>query len=357
VRKVLLGLIVVAAIALAAAWLFRGELATAVMARGAQANMATDRIAALPDGLHVAFCGAGSPLPDPQRSGPCVAVIAGSTLLVVDAGSGGSRNLQRMGLGAGRIQAVLLTHFHSDHIDGLGELAMQRWVGAAHAEPLPVHGPPGVEQVVAGFNQAYQADFGYRTAHHGADIAPPSGAGSRAVPFELPAAGEQREIWNTNGLRVTVFPVVHEPAHPAVGYRFEYGGRTLVISGDTRKTDAVAEAARGADLLLHEALASHLVARLTDAAEATGQTGLAKITRDIVDYHTTPVEAAEIAQTAGVKALVLYHIVPPLLVPGAEAAFLTGVDAAYGGPVTVARDGTFVSLPAGSTRVEHSERL
>jgi ribonuclease Z len=353
----MLGLLALALLALGAGWLFRAELATAIMARGAQLNMAADRIAELPDGLHVAFCGAGSPLPDPQRSGPCVAVIGGSTLVVVDAGGGGPRNLQRMGLGAGRIQAVLLTHFHSDHIDGLGELAMQRWVGAAHAEPLPVYGPPGVDQVVAGFNQAYAADFGYRTAHHGAAIAPPSGAGSRAVPFEMPAAGEQREIWNANGLRITAFPVVHEPAHPAVGYRFEYGGRSLVISGDTRKTDSVAQAALGADLLLHEALAPHLVARLTDAAEAAGQSGLAKITRDILDYHTTPVEAAEIAQTAGVSALVLYHIVPPLLMPGAEAAFLTGVDAAYAGPVTVARDGTFVSLPAGSTRIEQAQRL
>jgi ribonuclease Z len=356
-RKAMLGLLAVALLALAAGWLFRAELATAIMARGAQANMAADRIAELPDGLHVAFCGAGSPLPDPQRSGPCIAVIAGSTLVVVDAGSGGSRNLQRMGLGAGRIQAVFLTHFHSDHIDGLGELAMQRWVGAAHAEPLPVYGPPGVEQVVAGFNQAYAADFGYRTAHHGAAIAPPSGAGSRAVPFEMPTPGEQREIWNASGLRITAFAVVHEPVHPAVGFRFEYGGRALVISGDTRKIDAVADAARGADLLLHEALASQLVARLTDAAEAAGQSGLAKITRDILDYHTTPVEAAEIAQTAGVKALVLYHIVPPLLVPGAEAAFLTGVDAAYEGPVTVARDGTFISMPAGTSRIEQAQRL
>lgn len=356
-RNALLCLVLVVAVSLGAAWLFRGELATAIMARGAQSTMATDQIAALPDGLHVAFCGAGSPLPDPRRSGPCVAVIGGRTLVVVDAGSGGARNLQRMGLGAGRIQAVLLTHFHSDHIDGLGELAMQRWVGAAHAEPLPVHGPPGVEQVVDGFNQAYQADFGYRTAHHGADIAPPSGAGSRAVPFEMPAAGQQREIWNVDGLRITAFEVSHQPAQPAVGYRFDYGGRALVISGDTRKTDAVAQAARGADLLLHEALAPHLVARLTEAAEATGQAALAKITRDIVDYHTTPVEAAEIARTAGVKALVLYHIVPPLLVPGAGTAFLKGVDAAYPGPVTIARDGAFISMPAGSTDIMQSQRL
>ena len=73
-----------------------------------------------------------------------------------------------MGFNAGAVEAVFLTHFHSDHIDGLGELAMLRWTGAAHTAPLPVHGPAGVERVVAGFNEAYALDAGYRTAHHGA---------------------------------------------------------------------------------------------------------------------------------------------------------------------------------------------
>lgn len=356
-RRLVTTLVAVAVIGGIAGWLFRADLATFVMARGAAANLGTDRIAELPDGLHVALCGAGSPLPDPNRSGPCLAVIAGNTLLVVDAGSGGSRNLQRMRLGPGRVAAVLLTHFHSDHIDGLGELAMQRWVGAAHEAPLPVYGPPGVEAVVGGFNQAYHADFGYRTAHHGEAIAPSSGAGSQAVPFELPAPGELREIWNADGLMIRTFTVDHEPVHPAVGYRFDYGGRSLVISGDTVKLQTTADAARDADLLLHEALAPHLVARLTAAAEQAGQHGVAKITRDILDYHTTPVEAAEIARDAGVRALVFYHIVPPLLVPGAEASFLAGVDEIWTGPLAVARDGTFVSLPAGSTAVEISNWL
>jgi len=356
-RRLVALLTAVALIGGIAGWLFRADLATVLMARGAAANLGTDRIAELPDGLHVALCGAGSPLPDPNRSGPCVAVIAGSTLLVVDAGSGGSRNLQRMGFGPGRVAAVLLTHFHSDHIDGLGELAMQRWVGAAHEAPLPVYGPAGVEAVVAGFNQAYRADFGYRTAHHGEAIAPSSGAGSQAIPYQLPAPGDLHEIWNADGLVIHAFTVDHEPVHPAVGYRFDYGGRSLVISGDTARLPAVAEAARDADLLLHEALAPHLVARLTAAAEQAGQHGVAKITRDILDYHTTPTEAAEIARDAGVRALVFYHVVPPLLVPGAEAAFLEGVDAIWTGPLAVARDGTFVSLPVGSAEVTITQRL
>ncbi|MBX3707594.1 MAG: MBL fold metallo-hydrolase [Pseudomonadales bacterium] len=355
-RKVLI-LVVIAGVLGAVTWLYRGDLALAVMQRGAAANLGSDRIAELPDGLHVLFCGAGSPMPDPQRSGPCVAVIAGKAMVVVDAGTNGARNLQRMGFGPGRVAALFLTHFHSDHIDGLGELAMLRWVGAAHTAPLPVHGPNGVEQIVEGFNLAYRADFGYRTAHHGEAIAPPSGAGSRAVAFEPPADGTPVIVWEHGGLTVTAFTVGHEPVEPAVGYRFDYAGRSVVISGDTRKVDAVASVARGTDLLVHEALAPHMVGLLQGAAEAAGLPGLAKITQDILDYHASPVEAAEVAKAAGVGTLVYHHIVPPLLVPGAEAAFLRGVDRAYDGNVYVARDGLLLSLPAGSADVRRAQRL
>ncbi len=351
------GVVLAVALVTLGIWVFRADIATRIMARGAQTAMSADRIGDLPDGLHVVFCGAGSPMPDPRRSGPCIAVIAGTTLVIVDAGTNGARNLLRMGVRPGRIEALFLTHFHSDHIDGLGELAMQRWIGAARTEPLPVYGPPGVEQVVEGFNLAYTADFGYRTAHHGADIAPPSGAGSLAALFPAPRPGDPIQVWSDQGLTVTAFQVGHEPVDPAVGYRFEYGGRTLVISGDTRAVAEVVAVANGADLLLHEALAPDLVTLLSEVAAAAGQPGIAKITRDILDYHASPIEAAQIAAEAGVDSLVLYHIVPPLLVPGAEAAFVRGVRQVYDGKVTVARDGTVVSLPAGTREVRYSQLL
>ena len=98
----------------------RAAIAMRVMARGAEAAMTSDTTAGFADGLHLALCGAGGPLPDPKRSGPCVAVVAGKQLFVVDAGTNGLRNLLRMRYPVGKIQAVLLTHFHSDHIDGLG---------------------------------------------------------------------------------------------------------------------------------------------------------------------------------------------------------------------------------------------
>jgi ribonuclease Z len=350
-----IALLVVLAVALAL-FALRVPIALRVMDRVLARNMAADPLAALPDGLHVLLCGAGGPLPDPVRSGPCVAVIAGRTLVVVDAGSGGARNLQRMGFPPGLAEAAFLTHFHSDHIDGLGELALLRWTGAARETPLPVYGPAGVEDVVAGFTRAYQHDVGYRVAHHGPKAVPPSGAGMTAHPFAPPAPGEAPVVWEGGGLTVTAFSVEHEPVRPAVGYRFEYGGRKLVISGDTKKSANLAAQAFGVDLLVHEALAPQLVARMHAAAEAAGRANLAKITADIPGYHTSPVEAAEIAAGSGARHLLFYHVVPPLPLPGLDRVFLEGVSDAYGGGVTLGRDGTLISLPKGESTVEVSQR-
>lgn len=356
-RRLVLGVILLAAAGAAAVLLFRAELATRVMAAGALRAMSTDAVGQLADGLHLAVCGAGAPLAAQDRSGPCLAVIAGRRVFVVDAGTGGARNLQLMGLPVNRIEAVFLTHFHSDHIDGLGELAMLRWTGGSHHEPLPVFGPQGVETVAAGFNQAYSLDAGYRTAHHGPDVAPPAGTGVVARPFDAPGPGHDRVLLDGDGLRVSTFAVNHAPVAPAVGYLFQYGGRSLLISGDTTASDEVVRAARGVDLLVHEALAPHLVAILNRAADTAGRLNLARITADILDYHASPAEAAEVASRSGARHLLLYHIVPPLALPGLEKAFLQGVSQAYDGPVTLSRDGTFVTLPSDTRAIEVGERL
>lgn len=335
----------------------RSAIMMLVVERVVERNLRADLGASLPDGLHVALCGSGSPLPDRDRSGPCVVVIAGKTIFVVDAGSGGARNLNLMGVPTGRIAAVFLSHFHSDHIDGLGELGMLRWVGAANREPLPVVGPSGVEEVVAGFNRAYAADSGYRTAHHGEAVAPQSGAGLAARPFAAPAGGTAVELWNADGVRVTAFAVDHAPVSPAAGFRFDYGGRSVVLSGDTAKSATVAAQAKGSDLLVHEALDAKLVAAMNRGAKAGGNPLIEKITADIPDYHATPVEAAETAAEAGVAALLYYHVVPPLRFRVMESIFLEGVAEAFAGTVVVGRDGTLASLPAGSDRIDFSDLL
>jgi len=333
-----------------------GPIATRVMRRGAERALSADRIAELPDGLHVALCGAGGPMPRAKRSGPCVAVVAGRTLFVVDAGTNGARNLQgRIGWPPGRIAAVFLTHYHSDHIDGLGELGLLRWVGGGHRDPLPLHGPEGVVEIAEGFDRAYQFDARYRVAHHGSAVVPPEGAGFAAKPFATPVPGAALVLFERDGIRVSTFRVEHEPVVPAVGYRFDYGGRSLVVSGDTKKSESLLAQARGVDLLVHEALSPKLVGILHDAAESAGNSALAKIMTDIPDYHTTPVEAGELAKAAGARHLLLYHIVPPLPVPGLESVFLDGVSSAFSGGITLGRDGTRISLPSGSKAVDVSE--
>ena len=151
-----------------------------IMKKAAEARIGQSPTGELEDGLHIILCGAGGPMPDPKRSGPCVAVVAGDTLVTIDAGTGGSRNLTAMQFPIGRVSAQFLTHFHSDHIDGLGEMAMNRWVATANTSPLPVYGPQGVEDVVHGFNLSYGADAVYRNAHHTDMVAPLSGKGMAA---------------------------------------------------------------------------------------------------------------------------------------------------------------------------------
>jgi ribonuclease Z len=354
-RRALVVVAVVVAVVVGIGWLFRTQITLRLMERTVARNLGAGRIAELPDGLHVGLCGAGSPLPDPERSGPCVAVVAGRSLWIVDAGSGAARVLARMRLPPGRVRGVLLTHFHSDHIDGLGELMLLRWTGGAHAAPLPVYGPPGVETVVDGFDRAYALDAGYRVAHHGPAVMPPAGAGGVARSFATPAAGTSAVVFEQDGLRVTTFAVDHAPVVPAVGYRFDYRGRSAVVSGDTAKSAEVARAAEGADLLVHEALAPAGGAARPRAAARAGAKNVEQITRDILGYHTTPVEAAEIARDAGVRRLLYYHIVPPLPLAPLRTVFLRGVADVYDGPVTIGRDGTLVSMPAGSDATDYEE--
>lgn len=355
-KKILLVLLAVIVLGAVGLRLFGAPLIERAMQRQVERNLSGANFAEISGGLDVIVCGAGSPMPDPERSGPCVTVIAGERVMVVDAGSGAPRRLAPAGIPIGKVSDVFLTHFHSDHIDGLGELMLQRWANGAATVPLPVHGPPGVEQVVAGFNQAYTHDFGYRVAHHGEQVIPRGGAGGVARPFALPAEGEGVVVLEANGLKVTAFAVPHPPIVPAVGYRFDFKGRSVVISGDTAKSATVQKYAQGADVLLHEALNPALVGILTRGAEAAGAANIAQITRDILDYHTTPVEAAQVAQAAGVRHLVLYHIVPPLPMRAMERLFVQGVDDAFAGDVTVARDGTWLHLPAGSAAIEIGQR-
>ncbi len=351
-RNIAIGVAVLAVAVFAIVQLFKVQIGERMFTRAIEQNIGTSAADDLVDGLHVGLCGAGSPLPDLSRSGPCTIVLAGEKVFVVDIGSGGTRNIGSMRLPVGSIEAIFLTHFHSDHIDGLGELLTLRWVQGNHTEPVPVHGPIGVTQVVEGFNAAYRLDGGYRTAHHGADIVPPSGAGGAPKPFSAIGLNGSVEVYNDGSVTVTAFGVDHSPIEPAVGYRIDYKGRSVVISGDTVKHQNIIDNAQGADLLVHESLNAEWVGKMKDVADSRGLTVLSKIMHDILDYHATPIEAAETATEAGVSHLVLHHVVPPVPAPFLNPYYLKGTRDAFNGPITLGVDGMLFSLPAGSEDID-----
>ncbi|MCK5911263.1 MAG: MBL fold metallo-hydrolase, partial [Caulobacter sp.] len=180
--------------------------------------------------------------------------------------------------------------------------------------------------------------------------------GGAPHPFAIDPAGSPTLVLQAPNLEVWAFAVDHRPAEPAVGYRFEYKDRVLVISGDTASTPALQRAARGADVLVHEALSPILVAMQRQAALAAGRGNLAAILHDIPSYHSTPEAAADTAQRAGVRYLLLDHIVPPT--PAIlDSAFLGDARARFAGPLRVGQDGDFLSMPAGSHEIRRSNRL
>jgi len=355
-RAVLVGVVIVVAIG-AGVFAMRGPIAMAVMARAYDRAMGPDPIAALPDGLHVGLCGSGSPMPDPTRAGPCTVVVAGRRLFVIDSGTGSTKNLSLMNLPPAEVSAIFITHYHSDHIADLGELMLQHWAGGAATSPVPVYGPTGVEQVVRGFEDAYTLDRGYRIAHHGPKVVPPDGFGGAPHAFAITKAGPNVTLVDEPDLKVIAFPVDHEPVEPAVGYLFIYKGRKLVVSGDTAPCPRLEAAAQGADVLVHEGLAPNLVAVQRAAALRHGRANLAAILHDILSYHTTPEQAAAIAERAHVRMLLFTHVIPPLPISALDGPYLGRTRQIFHGQVRVGRDGDFVSMPAGSTAITRTNRL
>jgi len=353
----LLVLPVLIALAAVGAWTMREAIAVRVMARAYDKAFDGDPIAALPDGLHVGLCGSGSPMPDPTRAGPCTVVVAGRQLFVIDSGTGSTKNLSLMALPPAKVSAVFITHYHSDHIADLGELMLQHWANGATTSPLPIYGPTGVDQVVAGFEQAYSLDRGYRIAHHGPKVVPPDGFGGAAHAFAISKTGPDVTLIDQPDLKVIAFPVNHEPVTPAVGYLFIYKGRKVVVSGDTAASPRVEAEAHNADVLVHEGLAPNLVAYQRAAALRHGRANMVAILHDILSYHTTPEQAAGIAQRAHVRMLLFTHVIPPLPLRALEGPYLGDARKIFHGQIRVGHDGDFISLPAGTTEIRRSNRL
>ncbi|MFK7913855.1 MAG: MBL fold metallo-hydrolase [Pseudomonadales bacterium] len=269
------------------------------------ATMVMGRTSDTFDGLRVVVCGSASPLGNAMdRAQACIAVVTPEHFFLFDVGARSPLRINQAQLPLGRLTGVFFTHYHSDHIAGLPDVNLASWV-RGRPGPLKVYGAAGIDSVVQGFNTAYQLDRSYRTAHHGAAMLPPDRGAMQAHTI-----APNTVVWQDDSLSITAFKVAHPPIEPAVGYRVDYKGRSVVISGDTNAADSLFTAAKDADLLFHDALSRTLLDPMIDVATTAGAKRGAKIMTDVIDYHADSTTLSAPAAAAGIRQLVFYHMVP-----------------------------------------------
>lgn len=303
---------------------------------GALAGLGTD------GAITIVTCGTGTPIPS-DRAQSCTAILVNGLFLLFDAGDGAQRSLERLQLPVAELDALFLTHFHSDHIADVGEVISRSWI-LGRTAPLTVYGGESVERVVDGFNGVYALDDNYRVAHHGEDILPPEVGRASAHTISDPSRG--RVVFERDGVAVTAFAVNHPPIEPALGYRVDYAGRSVVISGDTTATENLLDMSRDADVLVAEVMNEELLETLECGLRGGGMERNATLLRDIRTYHIGTRALGELAAEARVGMVVLTHLVPGFDNddPRAEMLFGDEVAEVFGGEVITARDGTTVTI-------------
>ncbi len=256
------------------------------------------------DALQVFVCGSSSPLPDPGRAQACIALVTPEHFYIIDSGAGSTVNLMAERLPLQRLDGILLTHFHSDHIGELYELNLNSWV-QGRPQPLGVYGPQGVDRVVSGVNLSYELDARYRVDHHGAELLPPHLGVLEAKPI---TAGT---FIAEGDLKVTAVPASHEPVSPALGYKIEYKDRSVFVTGDSLITNEIVEASSNVDLLLSDALSVPIISQLAETATELGMDRNAKVLNDIIDYHASTFDVIDLVEKSNTKLAGFYHLVPP----------------------------------------------
>ncbi|HEY3800153.1 MAG TPA: ribonuclease Z [Caulobacteraceae bacterium] len=273
--------------------------------------------------MDVILLGTGSPLPDPRRAGPATLVRAGGANILFDCGRGVMMRLAGAGVAAPMLSAVVITHLHSDHVTDLNDIITTRWVMSQAPAPLRVFGPPGTAQLVADTLRMLGPDIGYRIAHHD-DL----NEGPDVIAREL----EPGEAFDIGGCKLTAHATDHAPVAPTLGYRVEAGAAVAGIAGDTVPCPGLDALCAGADVYVQTVIRDDLV-KLVPAQRL----------RDILDYHSTVQQAAETAQRAGVKTLLLTHYVPPMA-PGQEDAWRALAAPHFNGQIVLGDDLTSVTV-------------
>jgi ribonuclease BN (tRNA processing enzyme) len=279
-------------------------------------DLKTDTAAA----TEIILLGTGTPYPDPAASGPATAVVVGGRVLLFDAGPGVMRRLKAANLPISGPEALFITHLHSDHTLGYADLMLTSWVMRRRA-PFPVYGPRGLQRMTTHLLSAYAEDIDIRTNGLEHEVA----GGYRVDVHEI-AAGV---VYEKEGVRVTAIPVPHGAWKNAFAYRIDTADRSIVISGDTRPSDALIKAARGVDVLIHEVYSA---ARLKPEDRPGGKDW----PQYCREYHTSDVELGALAKRAQPKLLILDHIIR---MGASDEEILAAVRASgYAGKVVVGKD-------------------
>ena len=282
--------------------------------------------------MEAVLLGTGYPVPFPERAGPSTAIIVDGKYFVVDAGRAVTMRLSALHPRMPHVQAVFLTHLHSDHTTGLPDLFDTSWLLERRTVPFELYGPTGTRELADGMVQFLAADIHIRR-----DLSEFQPAAGATVNTHIVQEGT---IYERDGLKITAFAVDHRPVVPAFGYRFDCGGKSVVISGDTAPSENLVRFARGADVLIHEAYLPGIFSNRPNAGvtpanrQTNGSVEPARVSEILSRYHTNAEQAGQIAARANVKHLVLTHVIPP----NRSEEMLRLAARAFKGKVTVGTD-------------------
>lgn len=296
-----------------------GVFATPALAQTAPAAAADDT-----GDLVVTLLGTGTPELSTSSFGNSTLVQAGGLNLLFDAGRGASLRLEQMGVSLGRIDGVFITHFHSDHLNGLADVWMTGYLPpiGARKTALQVYGPVGTEHITQGLMNTYDKDIAIRQAD---EHVPPEGTRLQAHEYDKDGV-----VFDRNGVAVTAFAVNHGPQiKPSYGYRIDYKGHAVTLSSDTKYDPNVIKYGTGVDLLIHE------------VAIAPKEIESLPIIQRVMDHHTSAEDVGRVFAQAGPKLAVYYHMVR-LRQPGVARVGIGEIArrtrTTYDGPLVIGED-------------------
>jgi len=295
------------------------------------------------DHVRVLICGTGSPEVSSAKAQACTLVSAGGKMFLFDVGDGAVRSLAHSKIPVNQLERVFITHFHSDHFNDLATLINAGWIWGRKS-PLEVQGPVGTKQVLDGFAQAYALDEGYRSTNM------PHLAKNRAVAFGVPleitfAEGQHTvRVYDKDGVTIDATLVAHDPVKPALGYVLKYNGKKVFISGDTEVSQVNMDAMRDANLAIHESYAAHMVRRAIPQMKKLGMDFEATVAERTIPYHADNMALAKQAQQAGVKHLLLTHLIPYPDSFVVRQMYTEGMAEHFKGKLTLAQDGMILVL-------------